>query len=213
MVLAVTTSGALSLAACGVANADEILDFNPYTGATYGSNLATTPNIALDWTAGGTQTGGGNGTGGWEDYGTWNGRSEPIQADFNVEGDSVLEMIMTPDAGFGVFVSSFELDEWAGGGDTSLTWELVEAGLSGTWDVFNNVNDPGDGGGRTLINTGMTSSNAVFGQLTFRLTQNGGAGNYVAMDNFAFGQAVPEPASGVVLVCGLGGLLMRRKRK
>ena len=190
-------------------NADaEVLEFDGLGGNgtgipdTFGDNLAGTPNIDLTW-----------GGGGWDSYNTWDGRGEVAQTDYGTENP--IGVLFTPDAGFGVFVDSFDLDEFTGGGDSVVEWALLDGGttlFSGTWDDFSDAN-AGDGG-RTTITTGMNAGNALFGDLTLQLTGVTGATSYQALDNLSFNQvSVPEPGSASLLACGIGAMLLRRRKR
>jgi len=191
----------------GSAGAATVLDFvtgnNNGDGmpAGYGSNAAGTPNVALAYSDD------------WDGYDNgWDGRGEVGQWDAGV--DAVATIDFTADAGFGTFVTSFELDEFSGGGDTVVSWELLGTGFSGTVTALGNTDNPGDDVRRFTVNTGMTAGDAVAGTLTLQLTRDSGASSYQAMDNLAFDQVVvPEPGSGVLALGGLGALAMRRKRK
>ncbi len=210
VVKAIVAGGAVMVAAPDLANADETLTFLNglatnvnLQGSGYGNALPTTPNIQINWNSPG-----------WDQYNTWDGRGEVGQLDYNGAGGNVLDAIFTPGAGFGVFISSFDMDEFAGGGDTINNWSLVGTGFSGTFDAFNTANDPNDAGGRTTINTGMTAATAVNGPLTLQFTRVSGATSYIAVDNIVFGQvtAIPEPASASLMALGLGALLLRRRK-
>jgi hypothetical protein len=203
--------GAVMSTTNNVTSADEVLDFvngiannANLQGSGYGNALATTPNININWNSAG-----------WDQYNNWTGRTAVGQLDYNAVPDVPIEAIFTPDAGFGVFISSFDMDEWGGGGDTINNWELVGTGLSGTFDAFSTANDPSDAGGRVNVVTGMTAANAVFGPLTVRFTRVSGLTSYIAVDNIAFGQvAIPEPGALAILsLAGLGATLMRRRVK
>lgn len=197
----------------GTAGAATTLDFT--TGLnnsggmpdTYGDNLAGTPNIDLTWNTAGDDTT----LDGWDSYDNgWDGRGPVGQTDFNQINPMTVSF--TADAGFGTFVTSFDLDEFAGGGDSVVNWELVGTGFSGTWDDFSDA--MGGNGGRSTVNTGMTAGDAVAGTLVLQLEMVSGTGSYLAMDNLAFDQVViPEPGSAILALGGLGALTMRRKRK
>ena len=120
--LRLAATGAAGLALAQAAQAATILDSNTGLGngsgvpETYGSNLAGTPDIALDW-----------GTGvigdGWDSYTNWNGRGESIQTDYGQA--SPMSVTFTPtNATIGVQVTSFDLDEFAGGGDSVVNWAI-----------------------------------------------------------------------------------------
>ena len=126
-------------------------------------------------------------------------------------------------AGSKVTINQLFLDEWALGGNTFSDWSVTgsKSGLiaSGTWDDFNNANDPNDEGGRTLVPINAMGDNAEQLILAFNNPDSlsgGGFDSYLAMDNLAFSTSlVPEPATAVMAWMGIGGLgamAMRRKR-
>jgi len=208
--LVAVAAGAFGLAS--TAGAATVLDFVTGLGNgdgmpdTYGDNAAGTANIDLTWNTAGDSTSADI----WDSYAGWDGRGEVGQ--YDIGGPGSVTVSFTADAGFGTFVTSFDLDEFAGGGDTVVNWELVGTGFSGTWDDFSDAN--AGNGGRTTINTGMTAGDAVAGTLVLQLTLVSGTSSYQAMDNLAFDQAViPEPGSAMLALGGLGALAMRRKRK
>jgi hypothetical protein len=202
MTLAAT--GMVAVAAPAISNAQSTLIFDDsglgnntnLPGSGYGDNLVGTPNVTLTWGAG------------WQNYFNWDGRTTAGQLDYNVAGSNVIDLTFHSDAGFGVYVSSFDLDTWTAGGNTRIDWEILDGGTSIDSGVYLNPL----GSGRTTITTNMDSSNAVFGSLTLRLTQISGLPNYQAADNITFSQ-VPEPTSAAVLLAGAGALAMRRRRK
>ena len=175
---------------------------NNTVGVTNG--ITGTPDITLAFTAGEV----------YHTYTAWDGRGNVVQLE-DIGAVDPFEIIFTPATGFGVEIISFDLDEWAGGGDTSVDWE-ISGGASGTlangtWNDFNTANDPGDGGGRSTI-----SPNAP-GQfdeaLTLQLSYQSGAGSYLAMDNLTFAQ-VPEPSAAALVGLGaLGAAALRGRRR
>jgi hypothetical protein len=154
-----------------------------------------TPGITTEWGIG------------YETYANWDGRSGVAQLDFGAA--PTIDLTLTPAAPFGVLLTSFDLDEWGGGGDVSVTWSVTGAtqGIlaTGTWTH-------GEPGGRDTIFTGLTESSSIAGEaITLRFTLNSGAPSYVALDNLVFDQ-VPEPAVLGLGVLGLGALALRRRK-
>ena len=165
-----------------------------YTVSLGPNGVLGTPDITLTWGIG------------YQTYTAWDGRGNVAQTDFNEATD--IDLILTPATGWAVLLDSFELDEWNGGGDTSVSWSVFDAGgvlASGTWGKA-------DPGGRDLIQTGLTSDDVALGEsVTLRFTLNTGALSYIALDNLTF-QQVPEPSTIALGVLGLGALALRRRR-
>ena len=110
---------------------------------------------------------------------------------------------------FAVRLGSFHLDEWAGGGDGSITWTITGlnsgALASGVWNMSN-------AGGRSLVSPGVTGQ---LGEgLILNLQLNSGMGSYFALDNLTFAQ-VPEPSTLALGAWGVatawGAAAMRRR--
>jgi hypothetical protein len=197
--------------ATGSAGAATTLTGLPATNAAvpadHGSNAVGTPNVTLDWSTGGN----------WDQYANWDGRGDSYQ----LQGPQITtgafsgRVVFTPDTGFAVTITSFDLDEWAGGGATTVDW-IVSGSTSGTlasgtWDDFNTANDPGNAGGRSTVTPNVTGANGE--ALTLSFGQTGGNGEYLALDNLTFDQvAVPEPSSMALLGLGGLGVLLRRRR-
>ena len=156
-----------------------------------------TPDITLDW------------VGTWDTYTSWDGRGNVGQSDFN--GGPNVSILFTPSAAFAVRLGSFHLDEWAGGGDASVTWSItgLNSGslASGVWTMSN-------AGGRTLITPGI--SGQLGEGLILNLQLNSGSPSYLALDNLTFAQ-VPEPSTLALGALGaataLGAAAMRRRRR
>jgi len=169
--------------------------------ADHGSNAETT----LTWNAD------------WDQYADWDGRGDVYQVDVRI-----LDIALAPTGpNIAITLESFELDEWAGGGDTTAVWTVTgsASGLlaSGIWDDKNSVNDPADAGGRTLISPLATGAPGETLTVVFDHANSLGAISYLAMDNLTFSsKIIPEPSTAVLAwlgVGGLGALAMRRSRK
>lgn len=162
----------------------------------------------------------------WDQYGTlneaggWNGRGNVYQMEYDIQ--DITFAPTTPN--IKVKITSFELDEYAGGGNTSSTWAvsgpLSGVIASGLWNLRDNAHDPIDLGGRDLIFANAVGAAGETLTLTFTNADSlngGGFDSYLAMDNLVFStMIVPEPTTAVMAwlgVGGLGALAMRRKRK
>ena len=155
-----------------------------------------TPDIVLEW------------FGQWETYTDWDGRGNVAQSDFN--GGTLMSILFQPTATAGVRLGSFELDEWAGGGQGDIAWSVTgpQSGTlaSGNWTMGNN-------GGRSLLSPNV--SGALGENLTLNLQLVSGAPSYFALDNLTFDQ-VPEPSTlalGALGAAALGAAAMRRRRR
>lgn len=178
--------------------ADNISVSTPDYIASLGlGGILGTPDISLEW------------VGQWDSYPGWDGRGSVGQTDFN--GGPMVSILFMPSASFAVQLASFDLDEWAGGGDGSIAWSVagLNSGLlaSGNWTM-------GTAGGRTTIAPGV---NGQLGEtLTLSLQLNSGGPSYFALDNLTFAQ-VPEPSAiglGVLAAAGaLGAAAMRRRKR
>jgi hypothetical protein len=167
----------------------------------WGAYYFGTPDITLTWGLG------------YQTYTDWDGRGSVAQLDYNLATD--IDLTFTPTAWVGVLLDSFDLDEYVGGGDTSVSWSIFDAQgtlASGTW-LKSTATDPSDLGGRDQILTGLTESDITLGEaVTLRFSLNSGLPSYLALDNLTF-QQVPEPSAIALGLLGLGALALRRRRK
>ncbi len=165
----------------------------------YGSNEPGTQNVSV-FSSTGLQA-----------YYDWEGRTSCGQIDYNGSGGSPITITFTPDPGYGVLVTSFDIDEWTGGGNSVVDWTL-EGGavnLSGRWDALGDQGSGSTGGllglgsvgstdgGRTTVVTGMTEQMAAAsgGQpIVLTLTLVSGLPNYLAIDSLVFDQVVAGDA-------------------
>ena len=129
----------------------------------------------------------------------WNGRGDVYQIN-----NRLADIIFAPtSSSIKVTLNSFELDEWAGGGNTSALWSVTgsTSGLiaSGSWTDKNTANDPNNLGGRTLISPNASGVPGESLTVLFDHSASGGAISYLAMDNLTFSTTViPEPATAVL---------------
>ena len=122
----------------------------------------------------------------WDQYANWDGRGDVYQVD-----QRMTDIKFTPSAAeIKITISSFELDEYAGGGDTSVMWSVTgsSSGLlsAGTWVDFDTAHDPADGGGRSLVSANATGVPGEMLTLAFDHSLSGGFISYLAMDNLPF---------------------------
>lgn len=148
----------------------------------HGSGLPGTPDISLTW------------SGNWDQWTPWDGRGDVYQIEGSNAGSPV-SVTLTPIPGQRVRIASFDLDEYVGGGDTTVIWTVsgpVSGVLAtGTWNDFNSANDPADSGGRSNV----TPEVIGFGgeALTLALEQTNGDRTYLALDNLTFDQVAAVP--------------------
>ncbi|MHC4807136.1 MAG: discoidin domain-containing protein, partial [Planctomycetota bacterium] len=134
-----------------------------------------TPNIEVAWAGGQPND--------WDTYMGW--RGEEVAQIQGASPGNPLDVVFTPDAGYGVLINSFDLDEWVDGGGCVVDWEVFDATgtlSSGTW-IGNTA------GYRSTVNTGLTTADMTLGNVvTLRFEQTAGLFNYLAMDNTNFDQ-------------------------
>jgi MYXO-CTERM domain-containing protein len=183
--------------------------FNQNVPVNHGSNAEVTLVWDTDFDQYGTA----------EYAGGWNGRGNVYQMEYTFQ-TIIFDPTGTREK---VTINQLFLDEWELGGNTYSDWSVTtprrEVIASGTWDDFNNANDPADAGGRSLVSINATGRPGQTLTLTFNNPDSlsgGGFDSYLAMDNLTFSTTVvPEPATAVLAwlgVGGLGALAMRRKR-
>jgi hypothetical protein len=169
-------------------------DSADYTVSPGISNVVGTPEITLDWFSQ------------WDTYINWNGRGSVAQCDFN--GGTIASILFTPSSTSAVRLISFQLDEWAAGGEGSIAWDVVDSNgapiVNGIWTMTNE-------GGRSLVSPNVTG--LLGDALTLNLTLLTGAPSYFAIDNLIFDQ-VPEPSTLTLALpaLALGANLMRHRR-
>ena len=173
----------------------------------HGSFLPGTPNIAVTWSPVGPD--------GWEAYGGWTNESAlnetgtgVYQMD-NAFEDRIFTILLTPDSGFDVILTSIDFNVWNGGGDFNIGWNVsgTNSGTmgSGTFLAPTNQNT-------TLTFGNLTGSGSEAITLDMTILAGSGIHSYLAADNLAFDQ-IPETTAAVMGVLGLGAMAMRRRRK
>lgn len=177
----------------------------------WGSDIGTTPNVALTWSTNG---------------GTWEFYNDSEWSAAQMDGftlGAVFDLLFTPDAGYAVQVNSFVFDDypdWKGG--SRFIWQLFQDSASGT--LINDGSDTTGDGDNLTINTGMSSAYA--GPVLLRLI--GGIdlwndGKDQALDTINFTQvasvastqtaSVPEPSALLLLGSVLAGLWVCGRKK
>ena len=159
-----------------------------YHEDTWGSNISAvftkgngwTSHIELTWAPGVNSD--------YDTYTSWNGRGDVAQTDGS-SATNPLDIVFTPDAGYGVLINSFALDEWVGSA-TEMNWFIFDDTgtlASGHWSGF------GGAGGRSTINTGLTTVDIPPGKaVTLRFEQTSGNTTYTAVDNIDFDEILAE---------------------
>lgn len=176
----------------------------------YGDRLAATPNVTAEYAASGTSH--------WDTYdgdrdnnGDNNWNVGVAQLQFG-SGSAEYDLMLTPDAGFGVVVDSFDLVDYVGfAGGHTVNWELWD-GAADTGSLLNFGTEEIAADGINSVLTGIDQ--ATFGMLTLRLEHISGDGTDLAIDNVVFRQfsAVPEPGAVLPLLGGFLLAVVRRKR-
>lgn len=125
------------------------------------------------------------------------------------------DVTFTPDAGVGVLVNSFQIDDYAS----------FRSGHTVGWTVYRNSVAPGNvlASGISTVAADTTSGNADsltvltglstahFGTVILRFDHQAGSGNDLAFDNINFDQVIPSPSAAAL--AGLGLLAAGRRRR
>jgi endonuclease/exonuclease/phosphatase family metal-dependent hydrolase len=149
----------------------------------YGDRLVTSPNIVASYAAP-------SGVGEWKfwEQGNWNKGGVGFLdsgSGSQATGTANYELTLTPDTGFGVKLTGFDLIDFTTAGETTghtVNWTLKNGSGAVLYSGIASVPDDG-----TLhIETAMT--NPLFGSLTLLLQHMSGTDNLLAIDNIAFQQ-------------------------
>ncbi len=148
-----------------------------------------TPNVVITWPWGDNGTWGSDSE--YDTYLNWEGRGSVVQAEIVYDADNQLDLVFTPDVGFGVRLNSFVLDEYTGGGEITIEWQVLDAGGVLASDTILLVE-----GGRITIDTGVTTDQVTLGEaVTLRLSNANLTGEpwFVAVDDINFDQVSDDP--------------------
>jgi len=184
------------LTLCGVVQATVLTGVGGNTNvavpADHGSNVQDTPHIALTW----APTGGAdNSRNQWEQYNGWPGGGDG-GAVYQVDSAIEHTIAFTPEAGYGVVLTSLDLNVWPGGGDTNVNWAVTGSlsGLLGSGTFFT------PDGSVVTHHINLVGRRAE--TLTLSLQQTSGNDSYLAMDNLTFSEKlpylVPDPIHGEI---------------
>jgi hypothetical protein len=174
---------------------------------SYGDTFGFTPNVLASYDGAG-------GVNHWSaDYGDLRG-----VAYTEAEGGNVFRLTLAADAGWQVSVHGFDLGGWV---NTDYTINAVRvfagelgsltAAFEDTSVLVRGSSVDNDGNRHTTFDF----ANPIVGSVVvieFDSSNLGGAGDNVGIDNVAFGQVVPAPATlGVLLLSGVLGRSTRRR--
>ncbi|MDD2599876.1 MAG: endonuclease/exonuclease/phosphatase family protein [Kiritimatiellae bacterium] len=152
-----------------------------YTGAgtqiiAFKRGNGWTPNVTLNW--------GNNTQPRFDFWDNWDGRGAVAQIESDAERSNV-DLVFTPDAGYGVRINSFELDAWNDGGEMIVEWSV----LSGMDLLASGTTYLSNSGERKIVQTGLNNQDISLGQpVTLGFKPRSGKVNYLAMDNLDFDQ-------------------------
>lgn len=203
---------------------------------TFGDNVAAaatgisvangaTPNIGLTWSAQVNTAFTGNASQRWEFYNDGEWKAAQLNNFYEAFAHN---LTFAPDAGFGVLVDSFVVDDYAAyKGGNQLLWELRQDSVGGALISGGTANTTN--GENLLVNTGMASAYAgtvvlrliggddpddtVFGNANRANAGYQGADD-IAIDSISFQQvAVPEPTGCVLIAMSLLGIGIRARSR
>lgn len=189
---------------------------NTNIAATYGSNLAGTPNIALTWSP--VNPSGSASYNGWQAYSGWTNLSAT-----NTTGTGVYQMgeastgvnydiLFTPTVTDAVALNSIDFNRYTGNGNT-FTVSLNVMDSTGTTSLLGTpISHITSNDGNSTQSIGYTGAIGQALLLRLNIANQGQSGAYLAMDNLTFAQ-VPEPSTALLAAGGLGALALRRRRK
>lgn len=169
---------------------------------SYGTDHGFTPNVVVDWNTGPAPDLDGFAVYWGPDFGDLTG---VIEAESEPNG---LQFTLTADAGHLVQLHGFDMAGWP---STNYTINAVRVRDGNDNILFEQLN-------ATILGAGPSHSSFDFAQpLTAQVikiewdsTNLGGNSDNIGMDNIAFGQIVPEPASIALITVGTLVALRRR---
>lgn len=200
VVLTFDQSGIFNSVAVDRNYGDRVTDAIDGNGHAYdiitGNGLGNTPNVEVSYTGGSPDL--------WT---TGYGDLENVLYDEN-DGSTGFGIVFTADPGYQVGIFEFDM--------ASFLQDPTIPGVS-ILDSNNNVlwssgSPVISGTTRTAFSTGGVFSNSL--TLAVDLTGLGGSSDNIGIDNIQFGQrAIPEPSAMSLLLLGVAGSMLRRRRQ
>lgn len=171
----------------------------------YGEGNGFTPNVVASFDHG---TDAVNNNAYRDIPGAWNDGVDFLYGLVNTTAERKFWITLTPDAGYGVRLNSFELRDYpALNAPHTVEWNVFQDTIGGASLASGTSNVPANGSDE--VNTGLAGF--YTGTIVLELHHTAGHGEVLALDNINFDQ-VPEPASSALALAAIGCGLLRRRR-